>query len=193
MNLRAFSLIAGIYFLMLFSFQDIYAAPGKDKKKRMKKSEMRELISEYESKIESLEKKVSELESENENLESALADEEEKSLMLNARLQEALAIARPYMSDRMPTEVYFKVQLGAYQDLNIQESFTKEKTLQTEEAEASVKKYVIGEFNSFETAKKFESDLKKLGIKDAWLVPYKNQRRIPDDEASEIIGRDIRD
>jgi hypothetical protein len=53
-------------------------------------------------------------------------------------------------------------------------------------------KYVIGFFTDYETAKQAVKDFKKLGIRDAWFVPYNNGQRISDKEANNILNYDIR-
>ncbi|MEX2589244.1 MAG: hypothetical protein WD334_03505 [Chitinophagales bacterium] len=192
MKLKAFSLFLMIVLNFSVIVEPLYAAPQKEKKKKMKKSEMREAIADYEEEIEKLNSEVQELRSENDNLNQELTEARQKNVEMEARMQKVMAEAQPYLSDRMPTEVYFKVQLGAYKELDIQESFNKAKTLQTETESDGIKKYTVGEFKTLDSAKKFELDLRKLGIGDAWLVPYKNNRRISDEQASEAVGRDIR-
>lgn len=189
MNYRVSFLFVAIVCLNILTSN---ASPKKDKKVKMKKSEMVEAIADFESKIKDLEAEILDLKSENQAL-SAELDEANLTIAKNeAEKQAALAKAAPFMTDRMPTEVYFKVQLGAYEQLDLQDNFTLGKMLATEVVEGDVKKYVIGEFSTLDAAKKFELDLKKLGVKDAWLVPYKNDSRISDEEASEVVGKDIR-
>lgn len=192
MKIKAFSLfLTSIFILSTISFQ-LYAAPKKDKEKKMKKSEMMTLITEYEQEINDLEGQVSQLQEENNNIGVSLSDAEMRNTELETQMQDLIAKTSPYLSDEMSDELYFKVQLGAYKKLDIQESFQNAKTLQTEAGTDGVKKYVVGEFPTLEAAKKFESDLKILGISDAWLVPFKNEKRISDEEASDILGKDIR-
>lgn len=192
MKIKAFSLfLTSIFILSTISFQ-LYAAPKKDKEKKMKKSEMMTLITEYEQEINDLEGQVSQLQEENNNIGASLSDAEMRNTELETQMQDLIAKTSPYLSDEMSDELYFKVQLGAYKKLDIQESFQNAKTLQTEAGTDGVKKYVVGEFPTLEAAKKFESDLKILGISDAWLVPFKNEKRISDEEASDILGKDIR-
>lgn len=189
MNSRFYSLLILSTFLLLVTVgtNDLFA-----KGKKMKKSEMITALSNAEKEIESLKKELNNLKSENDRLGEELDNADLKLAEQEVRTQKALAQAGPFLSDRMPTEVYFKVQLGAYKELDLREYFSKSKTLGTEEVDAGVKKYVVGEFDLFESAKKFQADLRKLGIKDAWLVPYKNNNRISDEEASESVGQDIR-
>lgn len=193
MNFKTYTLI----FVILFGIigNDIAnAGPGrKDKKKRMKKSEMRDAIADYEKEVESLKEEIESLKNDNESLEEDLADANLALAEQEAKAQEAMTKAAPYVSDRMPTEVYFKIQMGAYEELDLRNYFKAGKVLETETVEGELKKYVVGEFDNFESAKKFQNDLRKLGVKDAWLVPYKNQRRISDEEASELVGVDIRE
>lgn len=73
--------------------------------------------------------------------------------------------------------VVFKVQLGLYEKLDVTASFEGKKTLSYEKVK-NLNRYLIGSFPSEEEAQKLADDIKKLGIKNAFVAKYDNGNRI---------------
>ncbi|MGI9543756.1 MAG: Ezrin/radixin/moesin family protein, partial [Cyclobacteriaceae bacterium] len=40
-------------------------------------------------------------------------------------------------------------------------------------------RYTLGNFKDYWQADKFKKYLREMGVKDAWIVPYKDGRRVP--------------
>ena len=80
--------------------------------------------------------------------------------------------------------VYFKVQLGAYNQYRAKGIGKSE--IETEMAENQIK-YVLGYFTKVNKAEEFRDELKKLGFSEAWIVCYKDGKRITQ-EAAEAEG-----
>ena len=40
-------------------------------------------------------------------------------------------------------------------------------------------KYILGQFRDYEMADQFKKKLRKNGVKEAWIVPYKDGNRVP--------------
>ena len=40
-------------------------------------------------------------------------------------------------------------------------------------------RYTLGEFRDYWEADKFKKYLREMGVKDAWIVPYKDGKRVP--------------
>jgi hypothetical protein len=75
----------------------------------------------------------------------------------------------------------FKVQIGAYRkrDLsnvlegaNPQEAFEQEK-------EEDINKYTIRHFRDYWKADKFKKELRAMGVKETWIVSFKDGERVP--------------
>jgi TolA-binding protein len=176
--------------LVALTFNPVFSKEKKKKKKDIERENMIEAaISPYKDKVAEMENKVAQLEKEIEKLnkENEILMEENKALQ-----KEAMESAsQPETSGPViPDGIAFKVQLGAY-SASVTAMFTEEKFLQTEKVEGK-NKYVIGFFTDYETAKQAVKDFKKLGIRDAWFVPYNNGQRISDKEANKILNFDIR-
>lgn len=170
---------------------------GKKKKKKEKKQKTPKLSkSDLNAMVNQLNSKIKNLEAENERLKTAVSQKENELDQLHDELTaEKLKPAPAPAVDPVnvvPSGIAFKIQIGAYQKFNINQYFTETKKVGYENVNG-VNKYVIGYFTSFEAAKGFEGDMKKLGIKDSWLVPYKDGVRITDEEAESILGQPIRD
>lgn len=80
--------------------------------------------------------------------------------------------------------LYFKVQLGAYNQYRAKGLGKSE--IETEMVENQIK-YVLGYFTKINKAEDFRDELKKLGLADAWVVCYKDGKRITQ-EAAEAEG-----
>jgi hypothetical protein len=170
---------------------------GKKKKKKEKKQKPPKLSKDdLNAMVNQLNSKIKNLEAENERLKTAVSQKEDEIYQLQDELTaEKLKPAPAPVVDPVnvvPAGVAFKVQVGAYQKFNINQYFTDIKKIGYEDV-SGMNKYVIGYFTSFDAAKGFESDMKKLGIKDSWLVPYKDGVRITDEEAESLLGHPIRD
>ncbi len=83
--------------------------------------------------------------------------------------------------------IIFKVQIGAYKNIEIPASFLKETQLETEKDGKNVKRYTLGQFKDYWAADKFKKLLWAQGLKDAWIVAYKDGKRIGIKEALEGI------
>ena len=83
--------------------------------------------------------------------------------------------------------IVFKVQIGAYKNIEIPAAFLKETQLETEKDGKNVKKYTLGQFKDYWAADKFKKLLWLQGMKDAFIVAYKDGKRIGIKEALEGI------
>ena len=73
--------------------------------------------------------------------------------------------------------VWFRVQIGAYGDRRISEDLqtTDQMALEGDD----VQKVALGRFRNYDDAKALQTHLKDIGLKDAWVVSYKDGERVP--------------
>lgn len=83
--------------------------------------------------------------------------------------------------------VVFKVQIGAYKEIDVSDNITNSDNLGTESNE-DVQKIVLGQFRDFEKADQLKNYLRTMGLKDAWIVSYKDGNRITIAEAFSELG-----
>lgn len=74
--------------------------------------------------------------------------------------------------------VVFKVQLAAFDDFDLRDLTENGSDLKIIDQDGYIK-YVLGQFRDYDMADKFKKKLRKLGVKEAWIVPYKDGQRVP--------------
>ncbi len=72
----------------------------------------------------------------------------------------------------------FRVQLGAFEDHDISEMVADSPELELVK-EGGFNKYVLGQFREYEKADELKNYLRKIGVKETWIVPYKDGKRVP--------------
>lgn len=77
--------------------------------------------------------------------------------------------------------VWFRVQIGAYEDRRIDNSSGTTDQLSLEMKD-DIQKIALGRFRNYDDAKKLQTQLKAVGLKDAWVVSYKDGMRVPIEE-----------
>ncbi len=74
--------------------------------------------------------------------------------------------------------VVFKVQVGAFRKMDLEKYAKSSKDFSQEDGE-ELRKYVIGNFRNYEDANVLKRYLREMGVDDAWIVPYRDGRRVP--------------
>ena len=74
--------------------------------------------------------------------------------------------------------VVFRVQLAAFDDYDLRELTENGSDLKIVDQDGYIK-YVLGQFRDYEMADAFKKKLRKIGVKEAWIVPYRDGKRVP--------------
>ncbi len=74
--------------------------------------------------------------------------------------------------------VVFKVQIGAFKHKDLSQYLDKGGEFQGEDADG-LKKYTLGIFRDYWEADTFKKYLREMGVKDAWIVSFKDGQRVP--------------
>jgi hypothetical protein len=82
----------------------------------------------------------------------------------------------------------FRVQIGAYEKIDVTKYMNAADDNFKGETQDMLNKFLVGKFRELPLAELFQQDIKKLGIKDAWIVPYLDGIRITITEAKQMIG-----
>lgn len=155
--------------------------------------------------LESANNRLRECSAKNKDLQDQLAEMQGRMDSLNSVLgskeAELAALARKYekletayqaqknVNDKgiVPGLVY-RVQVGAYVhfDMN-QHLMHTDKTFEGENQDG-MNKYMMGNFRDINFAEAFRDDIRKLGIGDAWIVPYIDGTRVTTEEAQEYLN-----
>ena len=74
--------------------------------------------------------------------------------------------------------VVFKVQIGAFRNKDLSKYFDNHPNFAGEIVDGT-QKITIGQFTDYWEADTFKKYLREMGVKDAWIVPYKDGERVP--------------
>lgn len=164
---------------------------AKEWKKRIKKLEpeqYKQLLDENKS----LKGQVTSLKTELGNIDDRIAEKdqqiltyqsqvgdlrEELSRLQNAQPAENVAATNTGGSIDESKGVVFKVQLGAFQKKDLKK-YDNSPNFSAEDADG-LQKYTIGVFRDYWEADTFKKYLREMGVKDAWVVSYKDGVRVP--------------
>ncbi len=183
-------------FCMAFSVSAQLSRAEKKEMKKMAKElkrnpeQMKAMVEENES----LKSSVASLNSEVENLKGQLSNKNAEISAAKAEAQEAKAMAEAQrqraneMAKKAQNEepealdesgTWFKVQVGAFENIDMSEYFKNNPNFSGEETEDGLQRITLGRFRDYWEADKFKKTLRKMGVKEAWIVPYKDGVRVP--------------
>jgi hypothetical protein len=74
--------------------------------------------------------------------------------------------------------VIFKVQIGSFKTRDLTKYFDNNPNFSGEVDADGSKKYTLGLFTDYWEADKFKKALREMGVKGAWVVPYKDGQRV---------------
>lgn len=84
--------------------------------------------------------------------------------------------------------VIFKVQIGAFTNKDLSKYLNTTQNF-TGETEDGLKKYTLGVFRDYWDADTFKKYLREMGVKDAWIVSFKDGKRVPIKDVLEGVSR----
>ena len=143
---------------------------------------------------ESLNSQVSSLKSKNQSFQSQLSDKDAKISELQddmTKLRRDLSAAKsqakkapesnaePRKRQDLIDGVVFKVQIGAFRNKDLSKYFENHENFSGENDEDGLQKITLGQFRDYWEADTFKKYLREMGVKDAWIVPYKDGVRVP--------------
>jgi cell division protein FtsN len=83
---------------------------------------------------------------------------------------------------------WFKVQVGAFENIDMSEYFKNNPNFSGEQTEEGLQRITLGRFRDYWEADRFKKTLRKMGVKEAWIVPYKEGVRVPLKEVLENLS-----
>ena len=192
---------------LVFSFTSSYSQLTKEEKKawKTKAKEYKknpEALKNLEEENQSLKSQVSTLNTQLNNAKSQAADKDatisELQDQLNkaradlANAQESVRQMRAQMSAKPPTGnwdqgLVFKVQIGAFKDIDLTSFFEGNPQLSGWTNEDGTQRINFGMFRDYWTADTLKKHLRNLGVKDAWVVPFQDGKRVDLKEVLEGI------
>lgn len=98
------------------------------------------------------------------------------------------------VDEKLPDGLYFRVQIGAFKNPIPQDRFSGLAPVGAETTPAGFVRYQVGLFNKYQAAVAVKNDMRKLKYNDAFVVAYRNGKRISLAEALDTLrksGEDI--
>lgn len=74
--------------------------------------------------------------------------------------------------------VIFKVQIGSFKNKDLAKYFNNNPNFSGDIDEDGSRKYTLGYFREYWEADTFKKYLREMGVKDAWIVSYKDGKRV---------------
>ncbi|MEQ8576098.1 MAG: Ezrin/radixin/moesin family protein [Fulvivirga sp.] len=139
-----------------------------------------------------LQSQVNSLKADNTGLQSRISDKDSKISELQddmAKLRSDLAAAKAAAKEAKPKPVemtagekmidgvVFKVQIGAFRNKDLSKYFDNNENFGGESADGT-QKITLGQFRDYWEADTFKKYLREMGVKDAWIVPYRDGVRV---------------
>jgi len=120
---------------------------------------------------------------ENEVLKAQVSDLNAKLKAAQTALEEkqqaaAAAEANVPVNTMAAKGIVYKVQIGAFKNKDLSKYFENNKNFSGEVDADGTKKYTLGAFPTYWEADNFKKYLREMGVNDAWVVAYKDAKRI---------------
>ncbi|MFM7851608.1 MAG: coiled-coil domain-containing protein [Flammeovirgaceae bacterium] len=181
---------------LIFSGIQVFAQLSKKEKKEWKKkskeyaknpAELKNLtdgkqaaeaeIVTLKAQINNLNIQISEKNAKNTELEDQLAKVRAELISTKAELAQ-LKDSPPVNPMDFSKGVVFKVQIGAFKHKDLKKYFDNNPNFGGEATDKGEQKFTIGVFRGYWESDRFKKYLREMGVKDAWIVPFKDGQRV---------------
>lgn len=171
-----------------------YAQLSKQEAKEWKRSKKAMSVEDYKNMVDentALQQQVNQMNAEESSAQSELRQKQEEVAILQGKVQnleQDLAETRVIdissgevstANTKVAKGVLFKVQIGAFRNKDLSKYFGSSENFGGEVDGDGTQRFTLGNFADYWQADKFKKYLREMGVKDAWVVPYKDGRRVP--------------
>ncbi len=182
---------------LIFSTTEIFAQLSKKERKEWKKrakeyksnpADLKQLLDDKEaaeSQLASANQRLTQLQSTMSNKDSRIAELEDQLSQSRNQLTAARAeIAQlketptPVAENDYSQGVVFRVQIGAFKNKDLAKYFENNPNFGGEVQEGEPQRITLGVFRDYWEADTFKKYLREMGVKDAWIVPYRDGQRV---------------
>jgi TolA-binding protein len=105
------------------------------------------------------------------------------------KLQAAYDAEKNKVEKDIDQGLVYKVQVGAFVHFDINKYLKDTGENFEGETADGMNKYTMGKFKDYTLAEAFMKDIKKMGIKDAWVVPLIDGKRVTHEEAKAYTAK----
>lgn len=143
-------------------------------------------VTELQGQLGEKDSQITDLEDELTNLRSQLS----ASRAEIAQLKSSPAAAAPVNPMDFSKGVIFKVQIGAFKNKDLSKYFENNPNFGGEaaKAEGEAQRLTIGVFRDYWEADTFKKYMREMGVKDAWIAPYRDGQRVEMKDVLEGVG-----
>jgi vacuolar-type H+-ATPase subunit I/STV1 len=190
---------------LLFTGSETFAQLSKQEKKEWKKKakeyakapdNLKQFTEDKQSadnQVAALNKRVTDLQRTMGDKDTRIAELEDQLSQMRGQLNSARAeLAKQKESPQVnPMDfsrgVVFKVQVGAFKNKDLAKYFDNNPNFGGEVRENEPQRVTIGIFRDYWEADQFKKYMRKMGVKDAWIVPYRDGQRTEIKEVLESV------
>lgn len=181
---------------LIFSGSQVFAQLSKQEKKEWKKrakeyaknpANLKQFVEDkqaVETQVNSLNTQINQLRSSVSDKDARIAELEDQLSRMRGELATTkselakLKESPPVNPMDFSKGVVFKVQIGAFKNKDLSKYFENNPNFGGEAAEGGEQKITIGIFRDYWEADTFKKYMRDMGVKDAWIVPYKDGNRV---------------
>jgi hypothetical protein len=181
---------------LIFSTSQSFGQLSKKEKKEWKKkakefaknpSNLKQFTEEKQAadgQVSTLNQRVTQLQSSVSDKDARIAELEDqltqsRGQLTAARAELAAAKESPVINPMdFSKGVVFKVQIGAFKNKDLAKYFENNPNFGGEAKDGEPQKITIGIFRDYWEADTFKKYMREMGVKDAWIVPYKDGQRV---------------
>ena len=206
--MRYLPVITLLYFALIFAHTSVFGQIPKEEKKFWKnkaKMYVKNPVS-LKAEFENYQEQIKDLKTRNKNLMQKSSDSQSSDLVdslkwaliqvegelealksQNTKLESAYTAQKTVNDMAIQPGLVYRVQIGAYVFYEMDNPPVNASDFVAERADG-FNKYVIGSYRTYEEAGEFKDEIRKMGIKDAWVVPYIDGVRVTIDEANRYLS-----
>ncbi len=181
---------------LIFSTSHSFAQLSKQERKEWKKkakefarnpANLKQLTEDKEAaegQVSSLNDRLTQLQRTMSNKDARIAELEDQLAQARAQLTSTRAELAQLKEKPVVNEmdfsqgVVFKVQIGAFKNKDLQKYFDNNPNLGGEVRDNEPQRITIGIFRDYWEADEFKKYMREMGVKDAWIVPYRDGQRV---------------
>ena len=181
---------------LLFAGTESFAQLSKKEKKEWKKKAKQfaknpESLKQFTEDKQDADNQVSSLNNQVKQLQTSVSNKDARIAELEDELAQSrsqLNAARSEIAQLKETPVVapndyskgivFKVQIGAFKNKDLSKYFENNDNFGGTKADDGTQAYTIGIFRDYWEADTFKKYMREMGVKDAWIVPFKDGQRV---------------
>lgn len=176
--------------------KELNALLKKYKKDPQALMELQGSVDMYRDENSQLQAQINSLSTEKQMLDTKVQQLEQNNIALNNQLattQDAMnqmaekPVTLEPRGDDMVMGTTFRVQIGAYEKNYIPENLESTDGSMTLEMADGLQKVMVGQFRDYQEAKALMKHMKKIGLRDAWVVAYVDGGRV---DLNDVVSKD---